>query len=428
MRKLLYIVLDGVGDRPHPDLEGKTPLEAAETPHLDTLASRGRLGRMHTVGEGIAPESDIAVISILGYDAHRYYTGRGPLESYAAGLEVREGDLAYRVNFATVGEGKRIRDRRVGRDLTSEEAALLCREVNEKVRLTSVPATFQFRNTVGHRGVLVLRREGGRLSGFVTNTDPAYGRKGVFGVAKETFEEVVQECRPMEGYEDLEEARVAALLTNEFIEKSHQVLEASEVNRKRVREGKLPANLILSRDGGDRLPDFPDFRERFGLRLGSFVEMPVERGIALLTGMEIVEIEGLTGDPHHDYPLLAERSVEELPAYNGLYIHIKGPDVPGHDGDAEKKKEIIEAIDSLFFGNLLPRVDLEKTIVTVTADHSTPCTLRAHSPDSVPLLVTGGKIPSDGISTFGEGACEKGSLGTLLGPELMPLLIRLCRE
>ncbi|MBM4081211.1 MAG: phosphoglycerate mutase, partial [Planctomycetes bacterium] len=177
MKKILYVVLDGLGDLPCRDLGGKTPLEAAETPQMDVLAKRGRLGLVHTVGEGIAPESDIGVISILGYDAMKYYTGRGPLETFAAGLTVNDGDLAYRVNFATLGPNGEIVDRRVGRNLTQAEADELCKEVNAKVKLEGAPATFEFKNTIGHRGVLVIRSLKGKLSSEVGNTDPAYGKE-----------------------------------------------------------------------------------------------------------------------------------------------------------------------------------------------------------------------------------------------------------
>ena len=188
MKKLLYVILDGVGDLPIEELGKKTPLEAAATPNMDELASTGKQGFVYTVGEGIAPESDIGVISILGYDAHKYYTGRGPLESYAEGLEVKDGDLAYRVNFATKEpNSNKIIDRRVGRSLTTQQATELAGEINTKVKLTSRPAKFTFKNTIGHRGVLVVRRKSGRLSAEVTNTDPAYGKEGVFGVAKAKF-------------------------------------------------------------------------------------------------------------------------------------------------------------------------------------------------------------------------------------------------
>ena len=179
---------------------GRRRSKPRATPNLDRLAADGRNGYVTTVGEGIAPESDIAVFAILGYDPHEHHTGRGPLESVGAGLEVNDGDLAYRVNFATVendGDGWAIVDRRVGRDLSSEEAHALADEVQKKVQLAS--ADFDFRATIGHRGCLVIRSDEGPLSAEVENCDPAYGRQGALGVAKETFDNHVVHVAPDRG-------------------------------------------------------------------------------------------------------------------------------------------------------------------------------------------------------------------------------------
>ncbi|GAB4345332.1 MAG: alkaline phosphatase family protein [Candidatus Abyssubacteria bacterium] len=428
MKKILYIVLDGLGDRPTPALGGKTPLEAAHTPEMDTLARKGENGLMHTVAPGIAPESDIAVISILGYDAYKYYTGRGPLESHAVGLKVNPGDLAYRVNFATMGKNRKIVDRRVGRDLTTKEADQLCKDVNSKVKLTSVPgASFEFKNTIEHRGVLVIRC-GGTLSAMVSNTDPAYGRKGLLGVALEKFEDIVQTCTPMDEAKDREAAERSATLTNEFVEKSHLVLEDSEVNKRRRAEGKMPGNLILTRDAGDRLPKMPPISERFGVQFGCFQEMPVEKGIAMLTGMDIVPIPQASGDFQKDYTFLAEKAATEIGNYGGLYIHIKGPDLPGHDGQAEKKRDIIEAIDKHFLANLIPNIDLTNIVLTLTADHSTPCMMKSHSADPVPLLILDSSLEPDGVTAYTEAQCAKGKLGEIRGIQLLPRLIELARK
>jgi 2,3-bisphosphoglycerate-independent phosphoglycerate mutase len=426
LKKLLYVILDGLGDLPIEKLDGKTPLEAADTPNMDKLARQARAGYVYTVGEGIAPESDIGVISILGYDAHKYYTGRGPLESYAEKLQVNDGDLAYRVNFATKDlNSGRIIDRRVGRNLTTEEATELAREINEKVKLTSVPASFRFKNTIGHRGVLVIKREGGKLSAEVTNTDPAYAKEGVFGVAKAKFEKVLLKCEPVPEQRDSEEAKVSAALTNEFTEKSTAVLNGSPVNKKRAEQGKLVANLILSRDAGDRLPKFPKLSELFKKRFGCFVEMPVERGIALLTGMEVVELPLPSGDLKKDYILRSKKVLSVLKDFDCIYIHIKGPDEPAHDGDFMKKKESIELIDKYFFGEILPKLNMKDTVIAITADHATPCKIKAHSADPVPLIVTGGGVQSDGLKAFGESESRKGSLGKLIGPQIIPYLIKL---
>lgn len=427
MRKIFYVILDGLGDLPIKELDNKTPLEAAPISTLDKLAQLGKTGLVYPVGKGIAPESDVAVISLLGYDAHKYYTGRGPLESFAEGFKINDGDLALRVNFATLDQdGKTIKDRRVGRNLSTDEATALAKEINAKVTLSS--GTFEFKNTIGHRGVLVIRCQRNRLSGWITNTDPAYEREGIFGVAKEKFENFILRSFPMAGYEKNPEALEAAKLLNEFTDKSSKALNESLVNKKRVNEGKMPGNVIVSRDAGDCLPKFPSMKENLGINFGSFVQMPVEKGIALLTGISIVNVPSSTGHLDVDYSVWAKIALDEIKKYDGLYIHIKGPDEPAHDGDFNKKKEIIEAIDKFFFANLIKGIDFDNAIIAVTADHSTPCKMKAHSSDPVPLLVCGGKIKPDASRDFSETNSKKGSLGEIIGKDLLPLLVKFAKE
>ena len=428
MKKIVYVILDGLGDDPLDALGGRTPLEAATTPNLDRLAANGLNGYVTTVGEGIAPESDIAVFSILGYDPHEHHTGRGPLESVGAGLDVKQGDLAYRVNFATVerdGDGWVIQDRRVGRDLGSEEAHALAAEVQDKVTIPGV--SFDFRATIGHRGVLVLRSDEGPLSAEVENSDPAYGRQGALGVALETFDDHVVQVTPVAGHEDDEPAQRAARITNEWLRGSFEVLDRSPVNAQRRNAGKLAGNFVLTRDGGDHLPDLVPFKQKFGPEMGCFVEMPVELGIARLTGMGIVEAP--TGIPAPEqYEAWAKLALEAIEGYDGLYIHIKGPDVPAHDGDHEGKIASIEEIDSIFFEALLSELDLKRSIVAVTADHSTSCARKAHTDGPVPLLVSGGGVTSDDVKSYGESASRRGAMGHLKGPEIMPNLVKLSRD
>ena len=420
MNRLLYVCLDGLGDDPIPELDDLTPLEAARTPFLDSLARRGRTGTVVTVGEGIAPESDIAVFAILGYDPREEHPGRGVVEAVGVGMDFHDGDLAYRVNFATA-DWPRIVDRRVGRDLTSDEAAALADEVNRTLRLPN--ATFELRATVEHRGVLVIRSNEGTLSANVTNTDPAYRKEGHLGVALETFEPEVARCEPLD---DSEAARRAAALTNAFVEDSAKILDASEVNAARRRTRKLPGNLILTRDGGDARPNLIPIRDRFGPEWGCFVEMPVERGIAVLLGMAPVDAPRLMTEA--DYSTWARLAADALDGYDALYIHIKGPDVPAHDGRAEDKRDVIELIDRAFFGEVLPLIDPARTLIAVTADHSTSCVRRAHTPDPVPLVVSGAGVTSDGSESYGERACARGSLGPLRGVEIVPRLAGLLRR
>jgi 2,3-bisphosphoglycerate-independent phosphoglycerate mutase len=419
VNRLLYVCLDGLADDPIPAFGDRTPLEAARTPFLDALARQGRTGTVTTVGEGIAPESDIAVFAILGYDPREEHPGRGVVEAVGVGMDFRDGDLAYRVNFATA-EWPRIVDRRVGRDLTSEEAGALANEVNERLSLPK--ATFDLRATVEHRGALVIRSDDGPLSAEVTNTDPAYRKEGRLGVALETFEPVVARSAPLA---DSPEARLAADLTNAFVEGAARILDASEVNAERRRAGKLPGNLILTRDAGDRRPALQPIKERFGPSWGCFVEMPVERGIAMLLGMAPVDAPRLAAE--EDYAAWAILAAEALDGYDALYVHIKGPDVPAHDGRAEDKRDVIEIIDRAFFGEFVPEIDPGTTVVAVTADHATSCIRKAHTAEPVPLLVSGGPVRPDGTETFGERACSAGSLGALRGVEIVSKLVALLR-
>jgi 2,3-bisphosphoglycerate-independent phosphoglycerate mutase len=416
---LLYVCLDGLGDDPIPALGDRTPLEAARTPFMDALAAQGRTGTVVTVGPGIAPESDIAVFAILGYDPREEHPGRGVVEAVGAGMDFRDGDLAYRVNFATA-DWPRIVDRRVGRDLSSDAARSLATEVNEELKLPG--ATFELRSTVEHRGVLVIRSEGS-LSAQVTNTDPAYRKEGSLGVALERFELEVARCEPLE---DTDAARRAAELTNAFVEGAANILDASEVNAERRRNGKLPANLVLTRDGGDHVPKLQAIKERFGPAWGCFVEMPVERGIAVLLGMAPVDAPRLSAEA--DYARWAALASEALDGFDALYVHIKGPDIPAHDGRADDKRDVIEVIDRAFFGEVLPMIDRSRTIVAVTADHSTSSVRKAHTAEPVPLLVSGGPVQPDGTTSFGERASAAGSLGQLRGVDIVPRLAALMRS
>src|SRR5215467_7152390 len=197
MARILYTILDGLGDRPVPSLGNRTPLEAAAVPCLGALTLDGRTGLVQTVGKGIAPESDVAVLAMLGYDPFQYHTGRGVFEAVGAGIPFQNGDLALRGNFATGDEGLRILDRRAGRDLTSDEAHALADAVSDGLRLESVPAALQVRASVGHRCGVVIRRRGGRLSAQISNTDPAYARVQGLGVAREQAGSTVERCEPL---------------------------------------------------------------------------------------------------------------------------------------------------------------------------------------------------------------------------------------
>lgn len=418
---MIYVIIDGMGDLPIEELGNRTPLEASETPNMDFLAERGKTGLMYTVKKGFAPESDVAVISILGYDPFKYSTGRGVFEAIGADLSMEDGDLALRCNFATLGRDEEIVDRRVGRSLTAEEAKELSQAINDKVKLESYPANFDFKSTIGHRAALIIRSRETSLSSSITNTDPAYSRSEKLGMAKTKVEMILQECQPMD---ETEEAKISAQLVNEFVEKSREVLEKHEINRKRASEEKLKANIILTRDAGHLLPNFFNINEKYGLRFVSLTDMPVERGISKLTGMHMVSLPPPSKDLKKDCEIRLKELMEILPSYDCFYIHIKGPDEPGHDGKFNLKAHLISIIDEHFLGKLLEGTKLENYVFCVTSDHSTPCKLKAHSDDPVPLLISGHKIQGDNVCRFSEKHCKKGSLGILdNGTKLIPKLV-----
>jgi 2,3-bisphosphoglycerate-independent phosphoglycerate mutase len=419
-RPVLFVVLDGLGDDPIDELDGRTPLEAADTPHLDRLAAEGAQGLTTTVGEGIAPESDIAVMALLGYDPAVHHPGRGPVEAIGVGMDVTDGDLVWRCNFATVGEWPDLVDRLVGRDLGAEGATALADEVNREVDLAG--ASIELRATVGHRAALRIRDDDGPLRP-VTNTDPAYERRGSLGVALETFEMVMDEARPVDGEEDDPRAQRAADLTNRFTRAAFEILDASEVNVRRREAGRLPANAILSRDAGSDLPELTRLPERFGRSFACFVEMPVEAGISQLVGMEPVDVPGEEVPSADRYRAWGRQAAASSAAHDVLYIHIKGPDIPAHDGDWTRKRDVIGEIDATFFATLLEELDQEVTIL-VTADHATSSVRAAHTDDPVPYLVHGG-IEADATTTFGERAARDGALPHRPGMELMPFVLGL---
>lgn len=419
--KLIYVAIDGMGDLPIKSLGNKTPLEIAKTPNLDALAKSGKTGLMYSVGKGVAPESDVAVISLLGYDPFKYSTGRGVIEAAGVGLKMNDGDLALRCNFATLGEGKTILDRRVARSLSTEEATELSKAANRQIKLDSYPATFEFRNTLGHRAVLLIKSKAKPLSSNITNSDPAYTIINGLGVAKEHVEMVLQTCEPTD---NTPASKVSASLVNEFIEKTHKLWDTNPINIKRAAEGKLKANVVLTRDAGHLLPKFFNINKHYHVNFACLADMHAERGIAELAGMDSTLLPPPSGNLRKDCEIRVKALLEALPKYDCFYIHLKGPDEPGHDGNCTLKTQIISAIDQYFFGPLLKQISLKDNLICVTTDHATPCKLKVHSDTPVPVLISGDKIEGGKATKFCERECAKESLGLIAhGYELMPMLM-----
>jgi len=416
--KLLYLVIDGAADSLSDPV---TTLEKAVKPGLDAIARSGVCGAMYTVGRGVAPESDEAVISILGYDPHEVYPGRGVVEALGAGMELREGyEVAFRANFATVDPATRkLLDRRVGRSLTTSEARELAKALNG-VELGIYGGYARVKATIGHRAVVVIGSRSHKLSPMVSNNDPAYARKGLLSIAVEKYEPYL---KPVEPLENTREAEVTATLVNIFVEKAIEILDKHPVNAERRAKGLLPANALLLRDAGGSIPRVVKLSEKYGCRVAVLAEMPVEIGIGRMLGADTVELEPPTGNPQHDYTLRLEKTLEALKKYDIVYVHLKGPDEPGHDGDLDAKVKRVEEIDKYYVQPLLEK-RLENLAILVTSDHATPPSRKAHTDDPVPVAFWAPGIEPDSVEKFTERECLKGSLGVyehgwMLLPDIM---------
>jgi 2,3-bisphosphoglycerate-independent phosphoglycerate mutase len=422
---IALIVLDGLGDRPHPDTGGRSPFDAATKPHLDDLARRGVLGDVTVVGPGVAPESDAGVFALLGYDPVRDSPGRGVLEAAGVEIPLARGDVALRLNFATVDGDGGVLDSRVGRSLSTTEAQELARAVTAADLLAGVGIRAEVRATVGHRGVLWLHpTSDGPLSPNISNADPFYEKVGGMGQARRPEQPRIEPVRPQD--DAPASARTADAL-NRLLAAVGPVLAGSRVNARRAMGGKKIANALLVRNAGT-VPERPltPFAERYGLNGASLTEMPVERGIARALGLEDRYVGPMGPDRDAGYRERARVARELLASHPFVYVHLKGPDEPGHDGNAVMKKEVIEAIDRSFFGPFLDGLDLRQVRLGVTADHATPAILRAHSDDPVPLLVAGAGVaaaPGSSSAGFTGAACAIGQLGHRRGADVLPILL-----
>ncbi len=387
----ILVIFDGLGDRPIPEFNNLTPLEAANTPTLDQLAKEGICGLMHSLGRGIRPGSDTSHLAILGYDPKKYYNGRGPIEVAGIGISLKEGDVALRANLGTVDEDMIIKDRRAGRieDVTPF--------VKELTGITIDGIEFIIEPGTGHRAGLVMRGKG--LSSKISDADPH--KPGV----------KVEKVRPLD---NSIEAKFTAEVLNKFLEKAHDILKAHPLNIERAREKKPSANYLLVRGAGTYRP-LPPFIERFGLKGCCIAGGGLYKGVARYLGFEVLEVEGATAKPNSNIKGKIEKALSVKDEFDMAFIHIKATDSLGEDGNYEGKKEFIEKADKA----LKPLLYESDILITITGDHSTPCALEQHSGDPVPILMRGPGIRVDDVTSFGERACSKGGLGHINGLSLM---------
>jgi 2,3-bisphosphoglycerate-independent phosphoglycerate mutase len=417
--RVFIVALCGGADRPMAALGGRTCFESAATPHLDALARRGCSGLLEVIDPEIPPESDSGAMALLGYDPMVHYTGRGPLEGLGMDFWAADGSsVAFRVNFASWDPATGRLDRRTSRDLTDDELLALVAEIRRQVRLDR-NVTFRLTGFGRHRGILALTSHTVPLSGQVANTDPGFVNRGPFGVPVSTPVNEPLPCRPLVADQA---AADTAVLVDEFVRSSAEVLEHSPVNQARRAAGRRPANLVLVRDGGDTLPVLRGFSQRTGLRLSMHGQVPAERGLARLIGARFTESRPSHGQPDRDfYSELVPRLLAD-PA-EAVFVHLKGPDEPGHDGQALHKTAAVEEIDASFIGPLVDALSPSDTLV-ITCDHSTPCELGIHAADRVPAMALGPGIHADEVAEFGEAAASRGGLAVDRASDLLPWLLQ----
>ena len=389
--KSLLIICDGVGDRL---IDGKTPLEVAKTPNMDKFAKNGITGIMDTVRAGTRPGSDTAHLSLFGYDPFEIYTGRGPFEAAGVGLELESGDVAIRCNFATLGAGKVI-DRRAGRDEQGLEE--LAREIS-KIKLGDTQVIFK--KCAGHRAVLVLR--GKNISSHISNTDP------------EASNVPPSKSRSIDGRPD---SKKTAELLNDFTKKTEEILSRHPINKNR----KLPANVVLCRGAGIK-PELESFENRYGVKATCISATTLIKGVCKSMGMEIIDVKGATGHVDSDIFGKVNMAISALKKYDFVFLHIKGTDEASHDGNFNSKKEMIERIDREVIGPILEKV--KNTTIVLTADHSTPISIKQHSADPVPIAILG-DVRTDQVEKFTERDCSRGGLNRICGINLLDIILDL---
>ncbi|HJH32347.1 MAG TPA: cofactor-independent phosphoglycerate mutase [Methanosarcinaceae archaeon] len=394
--KYAVLIGDGMADFPMDDLGGKTVLQKARTPNMDHIAMNGRMGLARTVPEGMPPGSDVANMSIIGYDPKKYYSGRAPLEAASMGIPLKDSDVAFRCNLVTITDDI-ITDYSAGH-ITSVEAMALIEAVNSGLGTDKI----SFYPGISYRHLMVASGD----VGIGAECTPPHD---VIGKAK-------SECMPT--------GKDSELLC-ELIDASKMILENHSVNNKRIKAGKDPANYIWLWGQG-YAPNFTEFWQLYGMTGSIISAVDLLKGIGIYAGLDIIEVPGATGYLDTNYSGKAEYALKSLKNHDFVFVHIEAPDEAGHMGDVNAKIRAIEDFDKLVVGRILEyaRESDEDFTILVLPDHPTPISLKTHTSDPVPFAIysTADKDPDDAVA-FDEESGHQGSLGTVYAADLVQVLI-----
>lgn len=397
-KKVLFVIFDGLGDRPIKEFGFKTPLEAANTSNFDKIVEKSICGLSNALGRGVRPGSDVSHLAIFGYPMDKFYTGRGPIEVAGLGIKLQEGDVAFRGNFGTVAKDWSIIDRRAGRiRIVDEFSAAIDGLIIDGIQVIVKPGT-------AHRAGVVFRGKG--LSANITDADPHEEGKPVL------------EVKPKD---DTAEAAFTASVVNKFMRKSFEILSSMEANKEREKAGAFPANFLLLRGAG-MYPTMPTFEEKYGLKACCIAGGGLYKGIGAFLGMDLIDVEGATALPDSDVRNKFVVAKKVLDRYDFVFVHVKATDSLAEDGNFTGKRDFIEKCNMAAEELLdLP----ENTLLVITADHSTACELKAHSADPVPILFCSEHVRADDVKEFNERAFVAGGQGRMVGGDIMPEVLNI---
>lgn len=400
--KYVVVLYDGMADYPVPQFDGKTPMELAKKPLLDKLARGGEVGLVKTVGEGLKPGSDIANMSVLGYNPHECYTGRSPLEAVSIGVDMLPTDIIFRCNLVTLSDEENYEDKTMvdysAGDISTADAAEIIKSVQEHFGND----IFAFYSGVAYRHCLVWHN--GTLD--LGNMTPPHDISGkVIG-------------------EYLSKSDNAKELIG-MMKASYVFLMEHPVNKRRIAEGKRPANSIWLWGEGTK-PALPDFKAKYGVDGTIISAVDLLKGIAKCAGMGSPDVEGATGYLDTNFDGKAECAVEELKTKDFVYIHLEAPDECGHRNEPENKIKAIEIIDEKILGKLIPALDeYDDYKVMVLPDHPTPIVTMTHASDPVPFMIyQKSKEKDNGIESFTEATAKATGNFIEVGYELMDKFIK----
>lgn len=395
--KYAILIGDGMADYPIEELGGRTILQAARTPAMDSIAARGRTGLAQTVPDGFPPGSDVANMSIIGYDPASYYSGRAPLEAASMGVALEADDVAFRCNLITVENGM-IKDYSAGH-ISSDEAEILIETLDSELRTENV----RFYPGISYRHLIVA----GNNLGAETECTPPHD---ITGKRKDNY---------LPGGKDGE-------FFSGLIEASTVVLELHPVNLKRVQEGKNPANSIWVWGQG-YAPKFKSFQELYGKNGAIISAVDLLKGIGIYAGLDVIEVPGATGYLDTNYEGKASAAIEALKTRDLVFVHVEAPDEAGHEGSIDKKTKAVEDFDSRIVAPILKYAETsgEPFTILVLPDHPTPISIKTHTRDPIPFAVyrTDNADP-DGVETFDEKSVKKGSMGLVKASDLIGMLVK----